>query len=45
MNREEQPQSGPDSKAPGDRLSGMSEAILRISESLDFDTVLQEVVV
>ena len=44
MNREEQPQSGPDSKAPGDRLSRMSEAILRINESLDFDTVLQEVV-
>ena len=44
MNRAEQPESGPEGQAPGDRLSRMSEASLRINESLDFDTVLQEVV-
>ena len=44
MNRAEQPEPGPEGQAPGDRLSRMSEASLRINESLDFDTVLQEVV-
>ena len=33
---------GPD-PARGDRLSRLSEASLRINESLDMDTVLQEV--
>ena len=42
MNRAEQP--GPERKTPEDRLSRMTEAMLRINESLDFDTVLQEVV-
>ena len=42
MNRAEQP--GTEGRAPGDRLSRLSQAILRINESLDFDTVLQEVV-
>ena len=42
MNRAEQP--GPGDRAPGDRLSRLSQAMLRINESLDFDTVLQEVV-
>ena len=44
MNRAEQPESDSERQAPGDRLSRMSEASLRINESLDFDTVLQEVV-
>ncbi len=44
MNRAEQPEASPEGRAPGDRLSRMSEASLRINESLDFDTVLQEVV-
>ena len=42
MSRAEQPE--PKRRAPGDRLSRMSKAMLRINESLDFDTVLQEVV-
>ena len=42
MNRAEQP--GPEGQAPGDRLSRLSQAMLRINESLDFDTVLQGVV-
>ena len=33
-----------DNEAPHDRISHLSAAILRISESLDLDTVLQEVV-
>ncbi len=44
MNREEKPEMEPEGQAPGDRLSRMSEASMRINESLDFDTVLQEVV-
>ena len=44
MNRAEKPEVKPQCQAPGDRLSRMSEASLRINESLDFDTVLQEVV-
>ena len=44
MNRAEQSEASPERQAPGDRLSRMSEASLRINESLDFDTVLQEVV-
>ena len=42
MNPVEQP--GPEGRALGDRLSRLSQAMLRINESLDFDTVLQEVV-
>ena len=34
--------SDPQNPAPGDRLSRLSEASLRINESLDLDTVLQE---
>ena len=34
---------GRESEPPGDRLSRLSEASLRINESLDFDTVLQGV--
>ena len=44
MERAEQPQPEPEPQAPGDRLTRLTEAILRINESLDFDTVLQEVV-
>ena len=44
MNAAKQPQKEPEYHVAGDRLSRMSEAILRINESLDFDTVLQEVV-
>ena len=35
--------SSHETEAPGDRLSRLSEASLRINESLDFDTVLQGV--
>ena len=42
MNRAEQPE--PEGQTARDRLSLMSEASLRINESLDLDTVLQEVV-
>ena len=44
MNRAEQPGREPEDRKPGDRLSRLSQAMLRINESLDFDTVLQEVV-
>ena len=44
MHRGEQPEPGPERQAPGDRLSRMSKASVRINESLDFDTVLQVVV-
>lgn len=44
LNRAENPEADPDRQTPGDRLSRMSEASIRINESLDFDTVLQEVV-
>ena len=44
MTRAERPEGEPEGRARGDRLSRMSEASLRINESLDFDTVLQEVV-
>ena len=42
MNRSDTPH--PDGEYPRDRLSRLSEATLRINESLDFDTVLQGVV-
>ncbi len=42
MNQADQP--GPEGQGQGDRLSRLSQAMLRINESLDFDTVLQEVV-
>ena len=42
MNRAEQPE--PEGQTARDRLSRMSEASPRINESLDLDTVLQEVV-
>ena len=42
MNGGEQP--GPEGRGEGDRLARLSQATLRINESLDFDTVLQEVV-
>ena len=41
MNESDTP--GHETEAPGDRLSRLSEASLRINESLDFDTVLQGV--
>ncbi len=44
MNRAEKPEAEPEGETGGDRLSRLSEATLRINESLDFDTVLQEVV-
>ena len=44
MNRAEKPETEPEGQTARDRLSRMSEASLRINESLDFDTVLQEVV-
>ena len=44
MNRAEQPGTEPEGQARGARLSLLSEASLRINESLDFDTVLQDVV-
>ncbi len=34
----------PETQPPGDRLSRLSEASLRINETLEFDNVLQEVV-
>ncbi len=42
MNRAEKP--GPEGQPTGDRLSRMSEASLRITETLDLDSVLQGVV-
>ena len=44
MNHAEKPQANTERRPPGDRLSRISEAVLRICESLDLDTVLQEVV-
>ncbi|MCY4475575.1 MAG: winged helix-turn-helix domain-containing protein [Chloroflexi bacterium] len=44
MDRAEKPEANPEHQAPRDRISRMSAASLRINESLDFDTVLQEVV-
>ena len=44
LNRAEQPEANHERQMLGDRLSRMSQAMLRINESLDFDTVLQEVV-
>ena len=41
MNESDTP--GPETEPPRDRLSRLSEASLRINESLDFDTVLREV--
>ena len=41
MNESDTP--GPETEPPRDRLSRLSEASLRINESLDFDTVLQGV--
>ena len=41
MNQSDTPR--PETDPPGDRLSRLSEASLRINESLDLDTVLQEV--
>ena len=41
MNQSDAPR--PETEPPGDRLSRLSEASLRINESLDFDTVLQGV--
>ena len=42
MNSAEQSEPGPERQATGDRLSRMSKAMLRINESLDFDTMLEE---
>ena len=44
MTRAEQPESGTEGQPRKDRLSLLSEASLRINESLDYDTVLQDVV-
>ena len=44
MNRAEKSKVEPERQESGDRLSRMSQASIRINESLDFDTVLQEVV-
>ena len=43
MNQPEKPEANPERHAPGDRLSHLSDAMLHINESLDFDTALQEV--
>ena len=44
MNGAEKPEAGPDTRTRDDRLSRMSEASLRITESLELDAVLQGVV-
>ena len=44
MNRGEKPEAEPEDQRQGDRLSRMSEASLRITETLDLDAVLQGVV-
>ena len=44
MKQAEEPETKPEGQAPGDRLSRMSEAGLRITETLDLDRVLQGVV-
>ena len=44
MNRVEKPVEEPEGQARRDRLFRMSEASIRINESLDFDTGLQDVV-
>ncbi len=44
MEREEESEAGPEGQARRDRLSRMSQASLRITETLDLDAVLQGVV-
>ena len=44
MNRAEKPEANPEGQARKDRLSRMSQASIRITETLDLDTVLQGVV-
>ncbi len=44
MNRVEKPEEKPEGQARRNRLSRMSEASIRINESLDFDMGLQEMV-
>ena len=44
LNRSEQPEASPERESPGDRLSRMSQASIRITETLDLNAVLQGVV-